>query len=115
MNATFDRTSDVLALVFVVATVVVGVVAYDAVPAAMTIHYTPPGGVYYGPETVPKAVGLSVVPAIAVITVTAVRAVPAVVDHEALTPVPIVYRLGVLLLAVMFGGVQVGLVLLNVL
>jgi hypothetical protein len=114
-TAAFGRASDALAAALVVATVVVGLVAYDAVPAAMVVHYTPPGGVYYGPETLPKAIGLSVVPAVAIVTVAALRGLPAVVDSEALTPVPTVYRLAVVGLAALLAAVQVALVLLNVL
>jgi hypothetical protein len=115
MTTVFGRASDALAAALVVATIVVGVAAYDAVPAAMVVHYTPPGGVYYGPETVPKAVGLSIVPAVAVVTVAALRALPAVVDGESLTPVPTVYRVAVVGVAALLAAVQVALVLLNVL
>jgi len=114
-SATFGRASDALAAALALSTVVIGIVAYDAVPAAMAVHYTPPGGVYYGPETLPKAVGLSVVPAVAVVTVAALRALPAVVDGEALTPVPAVYRFSVVGVAALLAAVQVALVLLNVL
>lgn len=115
MTTAVGRVSDALAAALVAATAAVGVVAYDAVPAAMVVHYTPPGGVYYGPETLPKAVGLSVVPAIAVVTVAALRGLPAITDGEALTPVPTAYRLAVVGLAALLAAVQLVLVLLNLL
>jgi uncharacterized membrane protein len=39
-----------------------GIVFYDAMPASMQIHYTPPGGIYYGIKRGPKELGLVILP-----------------------------------------------------
>lgn len=109
------RPSDVLALALVVGTFAVGVVAYGVVPADVMVHYTPPGGVYYGPETLPKSVGLFVVPVVTAVTFAALRVLPSVFElNGELAAVLPYYRLGLALLVAVLASVQVALVLSNV-
>lgn len=110
------RLSDALSLVLVVGAFAIGVITYDAVPAEMVVHYTPPGGVYYGPETLPKNIGLFIVPVVTAITFVVVRGLPFVGDvNEALAPVRPYYQFGIVLLVTFLMCVQASLVLLNVL
>lgn len=108
------RPSDALAAAFVVGTFALAVAVYDAVPAEMVVHYTPPGGVYYGPETLPKPVALFIVPAVTALTFGLVRALPSVggVD-DALGDARPYYHAAVLLLVALLSVVHVGLVLWN--
>jgi uncharacterized membrane protein len=110
------RVSDVVALVLVGAAFAISVIAYDAAPAEVVVHYTPPGGVYYGPETLPKAIGLFIVPVVTALVFTVLRALPLIDDlSEQLAPVRAYYQFGVVLLVAVLVGVQVLLVVLNVL
>jgi hypothetical protein len=110
------RPSDALALVLVLASFAIGVLASDAVPAEMVVHYTPPGGVYYGPETLPRRFGLFVVPGVTAVTFAVIRALPLVVDLDGTaTSLGRLYRFGTLLFVAVLVGVQATLVLLNVL
>ena len=109
------RPTDALASALLVGVFAVGVAAYDAVPDEMVVHYTPPGSVYYGVETLPKEVGLFVVPAVAAVTFGIGRALPLIVGpDETLTAVGPYYRAGLVVLLALLSSVQVALVLLNV-
>lgn len=110
------RLSDAVELLLVVGTFAIGVIACDAVPTEMVVHYTPPGGVYYGLETPPKQIGLFIVSVITVITFVVARTLLLVGDlNEALASVHPYYQLGIVLLVTFLVGIQVSLVLLNVL
>ena len=109
------RLSDGLALMLIVITFAIGVIAYEAVPAEMVVHYTPPGGVYYGPETLPESIGLFIVPVVTAIIFVILRALPVVGNlNEELAAVRPYYQLGIVLLVAFLLGVQMVLVLLNV-
>lgn len=108
------RLSNALGLMLVVGTFALGVIAYDAVPAEMVVHYTPSGGVYYGLETLPKPVGLFIIPVVSAITFVFLRALLLVGDlNEELASIRPYYRLGMILLVTFLAGVQVSLILLN--
>jgi len=108
--------SDAVAALLLVATFAVAVVTYGTVPDAMQIHYTPPGGVYYGPETVPKALGLFAVPVAATAAFLVARSLPAIWVPEEASPADLAwYRVAVVLFVAVMAGVQTVLVLLNVL
>lgn len=108
------RPSDGVALALLATTFAIGVLAYDAVPAEMVVHYTPPGGVYYGPETAPKPLGLFAVPVLGLVTFAAMRALP-LLDGVAtrLAPVRSVYQAAIVLVVGVLCAGQAVLVLLN--
>lgn len=110
------RLSDVLSVTLLVGTFLLGAGAYDAVPAEMLIHYTPPGSVYYGLERVPKELGLFIVPVVGSIMFCAARLLSLVGDvNEEMASVRPYYHAGLVLLVTFLGGVQVLLVALNIL
>lgn len=78
MTGRITTASDVLTGAFVIGMFGLAVLAYGAVPAQMTVHYTPPGGVYYGLETLPKTVGLFLLPVVGAFVVAALRCLPLV-------------------------------------
>lgn len=108
------RPSDGLAVALVVAMFGVGALAYDAVPAEMVVHYTPPGGVYYGPETLPKAAGLFAIPAAGAVVFGVMRALP-LIDGvaESLAPVRPYYQASIVLAVVCHCVGQAALLALN--
>ena len=61
-------------------TVALGVLAYGAVPGRVRVHWTLGTGPYVGPETLPRALGLFVVPVVAVLTLAGLWALRAVID-----------------------------------
>lgn len=86
--------------------------AYPVVPASMRIHWSL-GGPYYGPETVPKLLGLLAIPAVAALVVGLMLAVgrfDAVPDAVSESRA---YRLAAASLAGLLVVVQVVLVGLN--
>lgn len=108
------RATDVLASALLCGMFASGVFAYDAVPAQVVVHYTPPGGVYYGPETLPKAVGLFAVPAVAAVTFGVARLLPSIAGgNDELTAFGPYYRVALVLLVAVLAGAQVALVLWN--
>lgn len=108
------RPSDAVALVLILCLFGLSVAVYDAVPAEMVVHYTPPGGVYYGPETLPKAVGLFLVPLLAAGTYVGLRLSLLVFENPAFDSIAPFYRAGVVAVVLLFGVTHVALVLLNV-
>jgi uncharacterized membrane protein len=58
------RATDLVTLALLLGIAASVLVFYDQMPAMMQIHYTPPGGVYYGIERVPKQIGLLILPLI---------------------------------------------------
>jgi len=110
------RVSDVISLSLIGGVFVLGVLTYDLLPAVLVIHYTPPGGVYYGLETLPKPVGLFALPVITAVTFGVTRGLPLIGNvSEELGSARQYYHYGILLLIVFLATVQIGLVLLNLL
>lgn len=109
------RPSEVVAVATLVAIFAVSVAVYDVVPAEMVVHYTPPGGVYYGPETLPKEIGLFVVPVLTLLVFGVARLLPVLtgLDDELGGLVPYYYAV-VAGLVVLLGAVHAALILLNV-
>lgn len=109
------RPSDGLAVALVVATFAAGALAYEAVPADVVVHYTPPGGVYYGPDTLPKAVGLFVIPLASAVVFAVLRALPLLDDvDETLAPVRPYYQAAIVLTLACLAVGQVALLAVNV-
>lgn len=109
------RPSDGLAIALVIGMFAVGALAYEAVPAEMLVHYTPPGGVYYGPETLPKAVGLFVIPVVSVVVFGVLRGLPVVDELDrVLAPVRPYYQAAIVLTVASLGLGQVALIVVNV-
>jgi uncharacterized membrane protein len=108
------RRGDAVALAVILCLFGLSVAVYDTLPAEMVVHYTPPGGVYYGPETLPKAVALVVVPLIAGVTYVALRLPLLLLERwpvpDAIGPI---YRAGIVAMLLLFGAVHVALILLN--
>lgn len=108
------RPSDGLAAALVLGMSALGALAYEAVPAAMLVHYTPPGGVYYGPETLPKAIGLFVVPVVRPVVFGVPRGLPAIDGlGEALAPIRPYYQASIVVTIAALGLGQVALIVLN--
>jgi hypothetical protein len=108
------RPTDALALAVMLALFVASLAVYEAVPAEMVVHYTPPGGVYYGIETLPKALGLFVVPVVALVTFGVARLLPLTAgSNEAFAAIAPYYHAGLVGLVVLLGAVHAVLVLLN--
>lgn len=109
------RLSDAVALAVILGLFAVSVALYETVPAEMLVHYTPPGGVYYGVETLPKRVGLFLVPVFTLLTYVVGRVVPVVTgawdEFGVLAPY---YDAALAGLVVLFGAVHTALLLLNV-
>lgn len=109
------RPSDVVALSVIVGVFVATVAVYDMVPAEMVVHYTPPGGVYYGPETLPKEIGLSVVPVLTLLSFLVARFLPVLTGlHDELGVIAPYYDAGVVGLVLLLATVHAALILLNV-
>lgn len=108
------RISDAIALVVILGLFAVSVAVYDAVPAEMLVHYTPPGGIYYGIETLPKQIGLFLVPVFTLLTYGVARLVPVVTGVQgelgALAPY---YRAALAGVVVLLGAVHGVVLLLN--
>jgi uncharacterized membrane protein len=108
------RASDAAALAIIGAMLAAAVLLYDAVPTEMVVHYTPPGGVYYGPETLPRAVGLFVVPVVAVVTFALARWIATRRDvREALAEARVYYHAGLVALVAALAAIQALLLWLN--
>lgn len=111
----YPRASDGVALALVAAAFAAGALAYGAAPAEVVVHYTPPGGVYYGPETLPKAVGLFALPVASVAVFGIMRTLPLLADvDEQLAPVRPYYRAGTVLAVACLCAGQAVLVAVNV-
>jgi hypothetical protein len=61
-------------------TVALGALAYGTVPGRVRVHWTLGTGPYVGPETLPRAIGLFAVPAVAVLTLAGLWALRTAVD-----------------------------------
>lgn len=108
------RPSDAVALAVVVALFAASLAVYDTVPAELVVHYTPPGGVYYGVETLPKRIGLFVVPVFTLLAFAVARLLPAVTGlQKELGLLLPYYEVGVAGLVVLCGTVHAALLLLN--
>lgn len=109
------RPTDSLAVAIVVGTFAVGMLAYQSVPAEMLIHYTPSDGVYYGPETLPKLVGLFVIPIVSVVVFGVLRSVPYLAESGVATaPIRPYYQASIVLSVGFLWLCQVALVVANV-
>lgn len=107
------RPGDAVALAVVLGLFGLSIAVYDAVPAEMVVHYTPPGTVYYGPETLPKAVGLFLVPTLALVTYVVLR-LPLPAESLAFGAIRPFYLAGVVAVVALFGVTHVALVLITV-
>ena len=108
------RISDVVSLALIGCIFVLSAYTYDLLPADLVIHYTPAGGVYYGLETLPKPVGLFVLPVTTAIAFGIVRMLPLISNlSEELESIRPYYHYGTLLLIVFVAGVHIALILLN--
>ncbi len=107
--------SDAMTVLFVGGMFALGILAYGAVPSQMTVHYAPKGTIYYGIETLPKAIGLFVVPVVGLVVISVLRGLPMIEGiDEALCPVAEYYRLGIAVTAVGLCLGQILLIALNV-
>lgn len=109
------RRADLLAVGVLVATLVATLAAFRVAPDRVQVHWS--GGfenAYWGVRTLPKAVGLSVVPALAAGAFVALRALALVpgIDEEIETA-PLLYDAVVVLVVATLCVAQVGLLLLN--
>lgn len=108
------RVSDVVSLALIGCVFVLSGYTYDLLPRNLVIHYTPPGGVYYGLETLPKPIGLFVLPVTAAIAFGVVRMLPLISNFgEELESIRPYYHYGTLLLIMFVAGVHIALILLN--
>ena len=108
------RVSDVVSLALIGCIFVLSGYTYDLLPRNLVIHYTPPGGVYYGLETLPKPVALFVLPVTAAIAFVVVRMRPQISNFgEELESIRPYYHYATLLLVVFLTGTHIALILLN--
>lgn len=109
------QPSDAVAVAIIVAVFAAGVAVYDMVPAEMVVHYTPPGGVYYGAETLPKEFGLFVVPVLMLLSFGGARLLPVLAGlGNQLGVLCPYYYAGLAGVVILLGTVQAALILLNV-
>lgn len=71
----FEVSLNTASALVVAATLAVGLLAYPVVPEEFTVRWSV--GTYYGPEAVPKAVGVLLVPVVSAVTYGVLRLVPA--------------------------------------
>lgn len=100
-------------LLIVGLTVALGVLAYGAAPARVRVHWTLGMGPYVGPETLPKALGLFVVPTAAVLCLAGLWLLRTVVDLESEPRVRRYYDLAALLVLCLLLAGQAVVVLAN--
>ena len=94
-------------------TVALGALAYGSVPGRVRVHWTLGAGPYVGPETLPKALGLFVVPSVAVLVLAVLWLLRAAIDLESDPRGRRYYDLATLLaLCLLFAG-QAVIVLAN--
>jgi len=109
------RPSDAVALAVIAGLFAVSVAVYETAPAEIVVHYTPPGAVYYGIETLPKAVGLFVVPVATPLTYGVTRLLPQLAGTtDGFGAIAPYYHAGLVALVALLGAVHLLLVLLNV-
>lgn len=86
------RTGDLAAVALLAVAFAVGVAAYGAVPERVVVHWTFGAGPYWGLRTLPKALGLFLVPLVATVLYVAMRAPLALLPAEELGAVRGLYE-----------------------
>lgn len=110
------RPSDGVVIALVISMFVVSGLAYRAVPSELLIHYTPPGGIYYGPETLSKTIGLFIIPIVSIVVFSVMRMLPVIdVINETLSPIRSYYQASIVLTIICLSLGQALLIGMNLL
>jgi hypothetical protein len=94
-------------------TVALGALGYATLPGRVRVHWSLGAGPYVGPETLPRALGVFVVPAVAVLTLAGLWLLRGAIGLESAPRARTYYDLGMLVVvAFLFAG-QVVVVIAN--